>query len=208
MTSSSGDKLFAGTCDFLRACSAPDQFPPGKLPEIAFWGRSNVGKSSLVNGLTGRKTLARTSKTPGRTQQIVFFDLGGRMMLADLPGYGHAEAPREEQDRWHELIHHYLHTRPQLRCVCLLVDGRHGLMANDLAMMQLLDRAAANYQIILTKIDLVKPEERDARLRQIEAVLQRHPAARPELLTVSAEKRLGLDELRLLLTSFANKKER
>jgi GTP-binding protein len=207
MTDSRGDKLFAGSCEFVRAVSVPDQLPVGKLPEVAFWGRSNVGKSSLINALTERKALARTSKTPGRTQQIILFDLGGRMMLADLPGYGHAEAPRAEQDRWNELIHYYLHTRPQLRCVCLLVDGRHGLMANDLDMMRLLDRATVGYQIVLTKIDLVKPDGRDARQRQIAVTLQSHPAARPDVLIASAEKHTGLEELKVLLTEFADKKK-
>jgi GTP-binding protein len=206
MSATDGDKLFAGACDFVRAISIPDQLPAGKLPEVAFWGRSNVGKSSLLNALTGRKALARTSKTPGRTQQIVLFDLGGRLMLADLPGYGHAKAPRQEQDRWNELIHVYLQTRPQLRCVCLLIDGRHGLMTNDLTMMQWLDRATISYQIVLTKIDLVKPDERDAGQRQIAVQLERHAAARPEVLAVSAEKRTGIEELRLLLKPFANKK--
>jgi len=206
VSTTDGDTLFAGACEFVRAVSVPDQLPAGKLPEVAFWGRSNVGKSSLLNALTGRKALARTSKTPGRTQQIVLFNLGGRLMLADLPGYGHAEAPREEQDRWNELIHHYLHTRPQLRCVCLLIDGRHGLMTNDFAMMQLLDRAVIGYQIVLTKIDLVKLSERDARQRQVAVQLERRPAARPSVLTVSAEKGTGIEELRLLLTQFADKK--
>jgi GTP-binding protein len=200
------DKLFAGACDFVLAASEPGHFPPGKLPEVAFWGRSNVGKSSLVNGLTGRKALARASKTPGRTQQIIFFDLGGRLMLADMPGYGHAKAPREEQTRWTELIHHYLQSRPQLKCVCLLVDARHGLLANDIEMMNQLDRAAVSYQIVLTKIDLIHEREREGKIRQIASMLERHPAARPGILAVSSEKRIGMDELRSLLTGFAVKK--
>jgi GTP-binding protein len=208
MKGANGDKIFAGTCEFVLAASAPEHFPSGKLPEIAFWGRSNTGKSSLINALTGRKALARTSKTPGRTQQIIFFNLGGRLMLADLPGYGHAKAPRAEQERWSELIHHYLQTRSQLCCVCLLIDSRHGFLANDLEMMRVLDRAAASYQIILTKIDLVRPSEHDAKMRQIAAMLERHPAARPGVLAVSAEKRTGLEELRLMLTGFASKRPR
>jgi GTP-binding protein len=200
------DKLFTGACDFISAASMPDHFPPGKLPEIAFWGRSNAGKSSLINALTDRKTLARTSKTPGRTQQIIFFNLADRLMLADLPGYGHAKAPREERDRWNELIHHYLQSRPQLNLVCRMLDARHGLMTNDLEMMQRLDRAAATYQIVLTKIDLVKAPDRVVRERQTKAILERHPAARSEVMGVSSEKRAGIDELRHLLTGFAGKK--
>ena len=197
------NKLFIGSGEFLRACSAPDQFPPGKLPEIAFIGRSNVGKSSLINGLTARKTLARSSKTPGRTQQIIFFDIKKTLTLADLPGYGHAKAPRAEQAQWNELIHHYLRARPQLFCVCLLIDGRHGALANDLSMMQFLDRAGIAYQVVLTKIDQVKKLELAPRQQQIEAKLAQHPAARAEALMVSAEKNIGIEELRLLITTLA-----
>lgn len=197
------NKLFTGAGEFLRACSAADQFPPGKLPEIAFIGRSNVGKSSLINALTARKALARSSKTPGRTQQIIFFDIKKTMMLADLPGYGHAKAPRAEQDQWNELIHHYLRARPQLFLVCLLIDGRHGALANDLSMMSFLDRAGISYQVVLTKIDQVKKTELPQRLQQTEATLATHPAARATALTVSAEKNTGIEELRLLITTLA-----
>jgi len=197
------NKLFVGSGEFLRACAAPDQFPPGKLPEIAFVGRSNVGKSSLINAVTARRNLARSSKTPGRTQQIVFFDIAGTLMLADLPGYGHAKAPREEQAEWNELIHHYLTSRPQLLCVCLLIDGRHGALANDVSMMQFLDRAGVSFQIILTKIDKVKSVEQTARREQIEAQLTQHPAARAKILMVSAEKQTGIEELRMLIAMLA-----
>jgi GTP-binding protein len=197
------NKLFIGSGEFLRACAAPDQFPPGKLPEIAFIGRSNVGKSSLINGLTARRSLARSSKTPGRTQQIIFFDIRQTLTLADLPGYGHAKAPREEQALWNELIHDYLRSRPQLFCVCLLIDGRHGALANDLSMMQFLDRAGIAYQVVLTKIDKVKAPDQATLRQQLEAKLAQHPAARAEIMMVSAEKNIGIEELRLLITTLA-----
>jgi GTP-binding protein len=198
-------KLFAAQCDFVRAISSVDQCPSTKLPEVAFWGRSNVGKSSLINGLTGRAKLARSSKTPGRTQEIIFFDLGGRLMLVDLPGYGHAKAPDTERDRWNDLIRNFLQSRPPLRLVCLLIDGRHGLMTNDLATLQLLDRCGVSYQLILTKIDQVPAHERDKRREQVAAALVRHPAARAEVLMVSAEKKIGIDVLQLNLTLLADK---
>lgn len=197
------NKLFIGSGEFLRACGEPEQFPPDKLPEIAFIGRSNVGKSSLINALTARKALARSSKTPGRTQQIIFFDIRKTLTLADLPGYGHAKAPRAEQDHWNELIHHYLRTRPQLFCVCLLIDGRHGALANDLSMMNFLDRAGIAYQIVLTKIDQVKKTEQAPRVAQVEAQLGQHPAARSKVLAVSSEKNMGIEDLRLLIARLA-----
>jgi GTP-binding protein len=197
------NKLFIGSGEFLRACAETDQFPPGKLPEIAFIGRSNVGKSSLINALTARRALARSSKTPGRTQQIIFFDIAKTLMLADLPGYGHAKAPRAEQDKWNELIHQYLRGRPQLFCVCLLIDGRHGALANDLSMMHFLDRAGIAYQIVMTKIDKVKSTEQAMLKQKTEAQIASHPAARSSALMVSAEKNLGIEELRLLITTLA-----
>lgn len=204
----SANKIFVGTGEFLRACSALDQFPPGKLPEIAIVGRSNVGKSSLINALTGRKSLARSSKTPGRTQQIIFFDIAKMLTLADLPGYGHAKAPRAEQDKWNELIHDYLRSRPQLLLVFLLIDGRHGALANDLSMMCFLDRAGVAYQIVLTKIDQVKKTEIPARLQQTEAQLAQHPAARSSVMMVSAEKNTGVEELRQMVISLINQRGR
>jgi GTP-binding protein len=196
-------KLFAGRCDFLRAVSAPEQFPETSLPEAAFIGRSNVGKSSLVNALTGRKTLARASNTPGRTQQIVFFNLADRLMLVDLPGYGHAAAPKENISQWNGLIRHYLKTRSGLRLVGLLIDSRHGPMAHDIDMMRRLDSAAVSYQAILTKTDHIQPAEREPRRQQLAALLTRHPAARPDVLLTSARKGDGLEALRDLLAGFA-----
>ena len=196
-------KLFSGAGEFMRAVGDPAQFLPGKLPEVAFIGRSNVGKSSLVNAVTNRKALARASKTPGRTQQIIFFDINQRLTLVDLPGYGHAKAPRAEQDQWNALVHHYLQTRAQLKCLYVLIDGRHGALAADLAMMQFLDRAAVSYQFVLTKIDLVNAAERDNRLRQTAALIERHPAARAPVLAVSAEKHIGMDALRETMAQWA-----
>lgn len=190
------EKLFVGSGEFLRACSAADQFPPGRLPEVALIGRSNVGKSSLINGLTGRKNLARASKTPGRTQEIIFFDIRQTLTLVDLPGYGHAKAPRAEQDRWNDLIAAYLRSRPQLQCVFLLVDGRHGALANDMSMMSFLDRAGVPWKIVLTKMDKVKSIEAAERIRTTEEVLTRHTAAKPGVLPVSSEKKTGLEDMR------------
>ena len=195
-------KLFAQPCDFLRAVASAEQFPPSKMPEIAFIGRSNVGKSSLVNGLTGRKKLARTSNTPGRTQQIVFFDLAHRLMLVDLPGYGHAKAPLEEKAKWEDLTQLYFQTRPPLKCVCLLLDGRHGALANDLVMMKVLDRAAVSTQIILTKADHVPDKDRVPRTAEVRAAFAKNPAARPDILWTSAEKGAGMQEVREFLYGF------
>jgi GTP-binding protein len=188
--------LFAQPCDFVLSAPTPSSFPDTKLPEVAFIGRSNVGKSSLVNALTGRRNLARASNTPGRTQQVNFFDLAHRLMLVDLPGYGHAEAPREEKDRWNELVQSYMRLRRSLKCVCLLVDGRHGAKSNDLEMMSFLDRAAVPYKVVLTKVDQVRDSERDQRRQQVTEILTRHPAARDGIILTSAENKSGVDTLR------------
>src|SRR3984957_3028574 len=146
-------KLFAGPCDFIWASSRIDNLPPQSLREIAFVGRSNVGKSSLINALTGRKTVARVSQTPGRTRQINFFNLGGKLMLVDLPGYGYAKASKTLAMEWQALIFAYLAGRATLRRVVLLLDSRRGLMPTDLAVMELLDRSAVSYVLVLTKTD-------------------------------------------------------
>ena len=199
-----GRKLFAQACDFLVAAVGPEQLPGGGLPEVAFAGRSNVGKSSLVNALTGRKTLARTSSTPGRTQQLIFFDLGGRLMLVDLPGYGFASAPKESVARWTGLTRAYLRGRAELRRVCLLIDARHGIKAGDRETMTVLDEAAVSYQAVLTKADKTKPEAL-ARIRgAVERELARHGAAHPEVPVTSALKGQGIPELRAALTALAS----
>src|SRR3954468_24699285 len=153
-------KLFAGACDFVWGATSAEQLPPDKLNEVAFVGRSNAGKSSLVNALTGRKSLARVSQTPGATRQINFFDLGGRLMLVDLPGYGFAKRSKTESEQWQEMIFAYLGTRARLRRVALLIDGRRGVMDSDLQVMDLLDRAAVSYGLVLTKGDELKPADR------------------------------------------------
>lgn len=199
-------KLFAQPCECLLAAAVPEQFPAPSygraMPEVAFIGRSNVGKSSLINALTGRNGLARASNTPGRTQQIVFFDLAHKLMLVDLPGYGHAKAPKQVIVQWNGLIRHYLRTRQSLLCVNLLVDSRHGLMASDLEMMGKLDVAAVSYQIILTKIDKISVAEKEAVLIKTRAALKKHPAARPEVLLTSSEKGLGISDLQDNLAAF------
>jgi GTP-binding protein len=177
--------------------------PPESLPEIAFLGRSNVGKSSLVNALTGRHTLARTSNTPGRTRQVNFFALDDRLMLVDLPGYGYAEASKSAIASWTRLVRDYLRGRARLRRLCLLVDSRHGIKEPDRPIMQLCDAAALSFQVVLTKIDKLPASERDKMAGAVAAELARHPAAHPELHLTSAERGLGIAALRASLAAFA-----
>ncbi|MDD3028915.1 MAG: ribosome biogenesis GTP-binding protein YihA/YsxC [Alphaproteobacteria bacterium] len=192
-------KFFARDCTFVRAVSDPAQFPDAVRPEVAFVGRSNVGKSSLINALTGRKGLARTSNTPGRTQQIIFFDLEQTMMLVDLPGYGYAKTSLVEKKRWEGLIKAYLNKRETLRVVCLLLDGRHEVKDSDLAMMDQLDKAAVLYKLILTKMDQITDAGRAARVGEVDALIAKHPAALAGVLETSAAKKKGLEALRLFL---------
>ncbi|PPR09332.1 MAG: putative GTP-binding protein EngB [Alphaproteobacteria bacterium MarineAlpha11_Bin1] len=199
-----GRWLFAQECVFVSGAVNYDGVPEARLPEIAFVGRSNVGKSSLVNALTGRKTLARTSNTPGRTQQINFFQIPGALMLADLPGYGYAKASKTDIRRWTGLIFDYLRGRPSLRRVCLLIDARRGLKDNDVEVMNDLDESAVSYQIILTKCDKVKPntlaELTDATANNI----VKHVAAHPAIIRTSSVKNNGIDELRTELAMMAD----
>ncbi|MGF1607212.1 MAG: ribosome biogenesis GTP-binding protein YihA/YsxC [Rhodothalassiaceae bacterium] len=187
-----GRRLFAGPCRFVKGVVALDGLPPADRPEIAFAGRSNVGKSSLVNAMTGRKTLARTSNTPGRTQEINYFDLGGQAWLVDLPGYGYARVAKSQVDRWTELMTAYLRGRAGLKRVFLLVDSRHGLKPNDREMMAMLDTAAVSYQLVLTKLDKLKGPQRDSIAQQVRAGTLKNPACHPELLATSAEKGWGI----------------
>ncbi|MGE0254865.1 MAG: ribosome biogenesis GTP-binding protein YihA/YsxC [Alphaproteobacteria bacterium] len=196
-------RLFAGPCDFAAAAATEAALPPTRLPEVAFAGRSNVGKSSLVNALTGRTTLARTSHTPGRTQELIFFDLGGRLGLVDLPGYGYAKVAKGKVAAWTRLVEAYLAGRPTLRRVCLLVDARHGLKESDRATMRLLDSSAVVYQLVLTKIDAVGPTLLAERMEQTAAVAAGHTAAFPEVLATSARKHRGIEALRTALAAFA-----
>jgi GTP-binding protein len=202
-TIEAGRLLFAKECRFVAGAGNPAALPPETLPEIAFIGRSNVGKSSLVNALTGRRTLARTSQTPGRTQQINFFDLGGRLMLVDLPGYGYADASKGAISAWTALVRHYLSARASLRRACLLIDARRGITDTDRPTMALCDEAALSYQIVLTKTDAIRLAERDDIAAAVVADLKRRRAAHPEIHLTSAEKNQGIVALRATLAGFA-----
>ncbi|MEE8351221.1 MAG: ribosome biogenesis GTP-binding protein YihA/YsxC [Rhodospirillales bacterium] len=199
-----GRLLFAQQCDFVLGATTMDQVPETSLAEIAFAGRSNVGKSSLINALTGRKTLARTSNTPGRTRQVNFFDLGGLLMLTDLPGYGYAKAPKAEIRQWTRLINDYLKGRVGLRRACLLIDARHGLKATDREVMKTLDTAAVVYQVVLTKCDKLKESALKARIEEVLGELAKHPAAHPDVIATSARKGDGIAEVRATLAALAN----
>jgi GTP-binding protein len=194
-------KLFAGPCDFIWGASRIDNLPPQSLREVAFVGRSNVGKSSLINALTGRKTVARVSQTPGRTREINFFNLGGRLMLVDLPGYGFAKASRTLAMEWQTLIFAYLSGRATLARALLLIDSRRGIMASDLAVMELLDRSAVSYEVVLTKIDEQKPAEMEAIEAAIAAEARKHTAALTEMAVTSAQTGAGIDLLQSQLAA-------
>jgi GTP-binding protein len=191
-----GRLLFARECNFRYAAGTIERLPPPDLPEIAFAGRSNAGKSSLVNALTGRNSLARTSRTPGRTQELIFFDLGGKVMLVDMPGYGYAAAPLEAVRTWSEFARDYLRGRRNLHRVYLLADARHGLKTADLAMLDMLDKAAMSYQLVLTKGDEVKAKDVPTRIAAVETALSRRPAAYPGVILTSSRTGAGLPELR------------
>jgi len=199
-----GRLLFAGPCDFVLGASSLEHIPESSLPEIAFAGRSNVGKSSLVNALTGRKTLARVSNTPGRTREINFFRLGSKLMLADLPGYGFARASKTDSERWGGLVIDYLRGRPTLRRVILLIDSRRGVLRNDDDVMDVLDRAAVSYQVTLTKTDKLKPSELVAVAARVAADARKHGAAHPEMIGTSSETGAGIPELRAELAALAD----
>ncbi len=198
-----GRLLFAKECQFVAGAATLEMLPEPGLTEVAFSGRSNVGKSSLINALTNRNTLARTSNTPGRTQQINFFDLGGKLYLVDLPGHGYAKVSKEKIDTWTDLVNNYLRGRAVLRRVLLLVDARHGLKATDREVMDMLDVAAVSYQIILTKVDKSNKSDVKSLTQKIEAELAKRPAAHPEILLTSSMKGIGIEELRAELAALA-----
>ncbi len=195
--------LFAQECRFVAGTETIDRLPPMVLPEIAFAGRSNVGKSSLVNALTGRNTLARVSNTPGRTRQINFFDLGRRLMLVDLPGYGYAKVSRDTVDRWVSVLTAYLKGRAGLRRILLLVDSRHGLKDSDRQLMGILDTAAVNYQLVMTKVDKSTMAELAICRSTLADELATRPASHPEIFLTSARDGLGIAELRAELATMA-----
>ncbi|NBN79169.1 YihA family ribosome biogenesis GTP-binding protein [Microvirga tunisiensis] len=192
-----GRLLFARPWDFVTSIADMRQLPASEGLEIALAGRSNVGKSSLINALTGRRDLARTSNTPGRTQMLNFFTAPeSGLTLVDMPGYGYAEAPKAMVDAWTALVFSYLRGRPNLRRVFLLIDSRHGIKANDLETMQLLDKAAVVYQVVLTKADKIKTGQMSRLLDATAEILRKRPAAYPMIIETSSEKGLGLDVLR------------
>jgi GTP-binding protein len=190
-----GRKLFAGEWDFIAAANSFAILPPMQGLEIAFAGRSNVGKSSLINALTGRKALARTSHTPGRTQELIFF-AGTRMRLVDMPGYGYAATAKSKVKAWTDLIHAYLRGRQNLARVYLLIDARHGLKPTDEPVLKTLDKAAVSYQVVLTKADQMSAADLAARMDETQAALAKHPAAFPNLLPTSSRSGAGIPELR------------
>ncbi|MGQ5702247.1 ribosome biogenesis GTP-binding protein YihA/YsxC [Sandaracinobacteroides sp. A072] len=198
-------KLFAGPIGFELSAPRLDVLPPAVLPEVAFAGRSNVGKSSLLNALTGRQGLARTSNTPGRTQELNTFLVGQPpvMRLVDMPGYGYAEAPKDVVRSWARLIGDYLRGRPTLKRVLVLVDSRHGLKPVDREIMELMDKSAVSYQLILTKADKVKPTALAETLEGVAAEARRHPAAHPVLIATSSETKAGIPDLRAAVVAAA-----
>jgi GTP-binding protein len=194
-----GRLLFAGPVDFLKGVVAMVHMPPADRLEVCFAGRSNVGKSSLINALTGRKNLARASNTPGRTQEINFFTLGEERYLVDLPGYGYAEAPVAVVAKWQALLKQYLAGRQTLRRAFVLIDTRHGVKDVDEEILTLLDKSAVTFQVVMTKADKVNTATREANIAQVQAALKKHPAAYPEIVLTSSEKGEGIESLRAII---------
>jgi GTP-binding protein len=196
-----GRLLFAGPVTFVKGVTAMAGLPPADRPEVCFAGRSNVGKSSLINALTGRKSLARASNTPGRTQEINYFALGDVRYLVDLPGYGYAEAPVAVVAKWQALLKQFLSGRQTLRRAFVLIDARHGVKSVDEEILTLLDRSAVTFQAVLTKVDKISRAEREAVIEQVKGALGKHPAAYPEIVVTSSEKGDGVETLRALIAT-------
>lgn len=194
-----GRLMFAGPVDFVKGVVAMSGLPPADRTEICFAGRSNVGKSSLINALTGRKSLARASNTPGRTQELNYFALGDSRYMVDLPGYGYAEAPVATVRKWQALLKDYLQGRQTLRRAFVLIDTRHGVKAVDEEILTLLDKSAVTFQVVMTKSDKVGHAERAANIAQVQAALTKHPAAYPEIVLTSSEKGDGIETLRAII---------
>ena len=203
-----GRKFFARPCGFVMGVADLDQLPPPDLPEVAFAGRSNVGKSTLINALVNRKNLAYSSNTPGRTQEINYFELDGRLVLVDLPGHGFAKVPKEKVRAWQAMTNAFLKGRSNLRRVLLLIDARHGIKAVDREVMGMLDTAAVNYQAVLTKADKIKPGALERVTRATAEEMGSHTAAHPEVIATSAETGLGIDDLRAEVAAFALPEQR
>jgi GTP-binding protein len=199
-----GRLLFAGPVDFLKGVVAMEGLPPADRVEVCVAGRSNVGKSSLINALTGRRALARASNTPGRTQEVNFFTLGDSHYLVDLPGYGFAEAPVAVVAKWQALLKRYLQGRPTLRRAFVLIDARHGAKAVDEEILQLLDRSAVTFQAVLTKADKVGPRDRARVLEQVRGALRAHPAAFPEIVVTSSDTGEGIPTLRAIVAALGD----
>jgi GTP-binding protein len=198
-----GRLLFAQPVRFMRGVAELSQLPPAGLPEVAFAGRSNVGKSTLINALLNRKDMARASNTPGRTQELNFFDLGGRLVLVDLPGYGYAAAPKARVDAWKKLVTRFLAGRAPLARVCVLVDSRHGLKDVDTATMETLAKAAVPYQVVLTKADQIRGGMITDRIAEVTDALARRIGALPDPILTSSESGVGIPELRAVLAALA-----
>ena len=198
-----GRKLLYGSCTFMLGAARLDQLPVSELGEIAFAGRSNVGKSSLINALTGQKNLAKASNTPGRTQQLNYFNLGNKLLMVDLPGYGFAQAPENLVKQWQKMIFAYLQGRVNLKRVFLLIDSRHGIKKVDEEIMKMLDTAAVTYQIVLTKTDKISAKELQKVIFDTQENIKKHGAAHIRLLATSSEKKLGLEELRAEIAGLA-----
>ncbi len=198
-----GRLLFAREVLFMLSVVNLDGLPPPDRPEICFAGRSNVGKSSLINALTNRKGLARASNTPGRTRELNYFNVDERLNIVDLPGYGYARAPKTQISNWTRLTRSFLRGRAGLRRVFLLIDSRHGIKPSDVELMEMLDDTAVTYQLVLTKTDKLKPGELDKVMRRTSRTINKRPAAHPELMVTSAEKKTGMDDLRAEIATLA-----